>query len=165
MSTKDKVLKELKAILLVTLYFLLWFGTLMLIKVLLLEEYKIEFYGVSIVIIGSLVAAKAVLLLEMVPLGLNQKPAIVDILVRTFLYLTGVAIIVILEHAFEARHEHDGFINALKNLPKSANYYHILVTIICVFWALLFYNLGSIIKTRLGIKGFFKLLKSPIEQY
>lgn len=165
MSGKDKVLKEVKAILLVTLYFLSWFGTLMLIKVLLLEEYKIEFYGASIVIIGSLVAAKAVLLLEMVPLGLNQKPAIVDILVRTFLYLAGVTIILILEHAFEARHEQGGFLNALKNLPKSANYYNVLVNIICVFWALLFYNLGSVIKARLGIKGFLKLLNSPIEHY
>jgi hypothetical protein len=165
MSTKDKLLKELKAILLVSLYFLVWFGTLMVIKVLLLEEYKIEFYGVSVVIVGALIAAKSVLILEHVPLGVSNKPAIVDILLRTFLYLSGVAVILILEHALEARHEYGGFLNALKNLTKSADLYHILVTFICVFWALLFYNLGSVIRGRLGNGGLWKLMISPIQKH
>lgn len=164
MSTKDKILKELKAILLVTLYFLVWFGTLMVIKVLLLQEYKIEFNGLSIVIVGALIAAKSVLILEHVPLGVNNKPAIVDILLRTFLYLAGVAVILILEHALESRHEYGGFLNALKNLTKSADIYHVLVNVICVFWALFFYNLGSVIKGRLGKGGLLKMMISPIQK-
>jgi hypothetical protein len=163
MSTKDKLLKELKAILLVSLYFLVWFGTLMILKVLLLSEYSIEFYGASKVIVGALIVAKAVLILEHVPLGLNNKPAIVDILLRTFLYLAGVAVILILEHALEARHEYGGFLNALKNVTKSADIYHVLVTLICVFGALFFYNLGSVISGRLG-KGIWEMMISPVQE-
>jgi hypothetical protein len=163
-STKDKLLKELKAILLVSLYFLVWFGTLMILKVLLLSEYSIEFYGASKVIVGALIVAKAVLILEHVPLGLNNKPAIVDILLRTFLYLAGVAVILILEHALEARHEYGGFLNALKNVTKSADIYHVLVTLICVFGALFFYNLGSVISGRLGKGGLWEVMISPVQE-
>jgi hypothetical protein len=77
MSTKDKLLKELKAILLVSLYFLVWFGTLMIIKVLLLSEYRIEFYGASIVIVGALIAAKAVLSFPYSELTAPSKPTLI----------------------------------------------------------------------------------------
>lgn len=164
MSTKDKILKELKAILLVTLYFLVWFGTLMVIKVLLLQEYKIEFNGLSIVIVGALIAAKSVLILEHVPLGVNNKPAIVDILLRTLLYLAGITIILVLERGIEGRHEYGGFVNAIKNLSKSADLYHIAVDVICVFGALFFYNLGSVIRGRLGKGGLLKMMISPIQK-
>ena len=163
MSAKEKVLKELKSILLVTLYFLIWFGTLMIIKILLLKDYKIEFYGASIVFFGALITAKAVLLLELVPIKFKNSPAIVEILVRTLLYLAGVAIILILEHAFEARKEYGGFVNALKNLDKSVNFYHIAVNVICVFGALFFYNFGSVINDTIGKGGLWKILKSPIK--
>lgn len=164
MSAKNKLLKELKAILLVSLYFLVWFGTLMIIKVLLLSEYQIEFYGASIVIVGALIAAKAVLILEHVPLGVKDKPAIVDILLRTFLYLAGITIILILERGIEGRHEYGGFVNALKNLTKSAIIYHIVVTVICVFGALFFYNLGSVVRGRLGKGGLWDKMISPVKK-
>lgn len=163
MSTKNKVLKELKSILLVSLYFLIWFGTFMIIKVLILKDYKIEFYGFSIVVIGALITAKAVLILELVPIRLSNFPAIIAILLRTFLYLLGVTIILILERAFEARNEYGGFMNALKNLNKSVDFYHILVNVICVFGALFFYNLGSVINEKLGKGELWKIINSPIK--
>jgi len=164
LSASDKLIKELKSIFWVSLYFLVWFGALMLIKVLLLAEYKIEFHGVSIVIVGALIAAKAVLILEHVPLGLHNKPAIVHVLLRTLLYLFGVAVILILEQAIETSHEQGGFFNALKNLAKSENSYHILVTIICVFGALFFYNLGSVISERIGKARLWEILISPLQK-
>lgn len=164
LSTADKLIKELKSILLVSLYFLSWFGALMVMKVLLLAEYKIEFHGASIVIVGALIAAKAVLILEHVPFGLKNKPAILHVLLRTFLYLFGVAVILILEKALETSHEYGGFLNALKNLVKGEDLYHILVTIICVFGALFFYNLGSVISDRIGKAGLWEILISPIQK-
>lgn len=111
-------MKELKFIFWVSLYFLTWFGALMLIKVLLLNEYKIEFYGASMVVVGALIAAKSVLILENVPLRLHNKPVIIDIILRTILYLAGISIILILERTFEARDEYGGFWNARNfNLP------------------------------------------------
>ena len=164
LSASDKLIKELKSIFWVSLYFLVWFGALMLIKVLLLAEYKIEFHGVSIVIVGALIAAKAVLILEHVPLGLKNKPVILQVLLRTFLYLVGVAVILILEKSIETSHEYGGFFNALKNLPEREDVYHIWVTIICVFGAMFFYNLGSVINDHIGKGGLWKILMSPVQK-
>lgn len=164
LSTADKLKKELKSILLVSLYFLVWFGALMVIKVLLLAEYKIEFQGVSIVIVGALIAAKAVLILEHVPLGLKNKPAILHVFLRTLLYMIGVAVILILEKAIENSHEYGGFINALKKLGEKKDLDHILVTVICVFGAMFFYNLGTLISDRIGKAGLWEILISPIQK-
>lgn len=69
MSIKQKLKHELKAIVLVTLFFAAWLGSLMGLKVLILEDYHIRFGGFSMVLLGALVLAKVVLILEHVPLG------------------------------------------------------------------------------------------------
>ena len=162
MKIKTKIAEELKSFFWISLYFLIWFGALMLIKIFLLEEYKIEFYGVSVVIIGALVVAKSVLILENVPLS-GRKPQIAFyvILKRTLLYLGGVFIVLILEKSFEGQHEYGSFINAFKNLLNDANMYHIWVNIICVFGALFFYNFGSFLNKQLGNGGIMDMLSSP----
>ncbi len=163
MGRKEKLIEELKAVLYAWIYFLIWFAALMLMKVLLLEEYNIKPTGVSIVLVGSLVAAKAVIILQHVPLGTKGKPVIVDILLRTILYLAGVAILMLLEHAFETRKEFGGFLNALKNLGKSADIYHVLVNLICVFGALFFYNFGSALRAYFGKGALGQVLRSPMQ--
>jgi|688.fasta_scaffold24886_4 hypothetical protein len=78
MSTKEKLQHELKAIVLVTLYFAAWLGVFMGLKVLILEDYQIHFGSVSAVLIGALILAKVVLILEYVALGyrLSEKSAL-----------------------------------------------------------------------------------------
>jgi len=165
MSIGAKLFKELKSLSLTALYFLVWFGALMVLKVLMLHEYKLEFYGATMVIVGALIAAKAVLLLENVPLtGSKPSPAIVEVLLRTILYLAGVFIILVLEKSFEARHEYGGFLPAIKGLAGSADRYHIWVNIICMFGAIFFFNLGSVIKVFLGEKGIWKILLAPVPE-
>jgi hypothetical protein len=162
MSFKNKFIKELKSIFWTSMYFLVWFGTMMLIKVLLLEEYQIHFYEISAVIIGALVVAKSVLIMEAIPAskGKNQ-PAWAVVLKRTLLFMAGVFVVLVLEKSIEARHEYGGFSDAFKNLFHDANLYHVWVNTICVFGALLFYNLGFLLKFSLGKGGFKKVLLSP----
>jgi hypothetical protein len=158
---KAKLLHELNELFWVSLYFLCWFGALMLIKLLLLHEYKLEFYGASIVFVGALVAAKAVILLKRVPLLKNQ-PAWLDVVLRTLLYLAGVFVLLVLEKGFEARHEYGGFFAALKNTFKDSNDYHIWINTLCVFGTLFFFNFGEVIKLHLGVDSFLKLLRKPL---
>jgi hypothetical protein len=70
------------------LYVFLWIGLLVTVKKLVLAEYQIEFAGLSAALIGALVLAKVVLILEHVPLGLltHNRPAWVEVMVRTVLY-------------------------------------------------------------------------------
>ena len=161
MSAREKIVNELKAVFWTSLYFLCWFGGLMLIKQLLLHEYKIEFYGASIVILGAMVSAKAVLILEKAPIFHKSKTALSVILKRSLVYLLGVFLILVFEKAYEARHEYGGFINALKSLTKEANMYHIWANILVVFGALLFYNLWTVIKNHLGKGGLKEILLGP----
>lgn len=164
-SMKDKVKNELISIFWTTLYFLCWFGGLMVLKILLLKEYNIEFAGLSIVIISALVVAKVVLILENVSFSSAKgRKAYVDVLGRTMLYLGGVTLIMILEKSFEARHEYNGVYDAFMNLANQADVYHIWVNALCVFGALLLFNIWSVVKKTYGDGIFLKLMNSPISK-
>lgn len=166
MITKEKIKSEIRGVFYTTLYFFTWFAGLYIIKVLLLEEYNIEFSDFSAVFVGALICAKVVMILEYVPIPFTKnKPAWVEVLIRTFLYLIGVFIVLVLEKSFEARHEYGGFIEAFKNLKNVTNDYHIYVNIICVFGALIVFNTWSVIKLKLGKGKFRKLMTSKVEAF
>jgi hypothetical protein len=67
MSLQERLGEEIKAVALTTLYFAVWFGVLIVLKELLLAEYRIEVRGLSLALVGALVVAKVVLLMEHVP--------------------------------------------------------------------------------------------------
>ncbi len=69
MNITQKIVHEIKAVTVVTIYFCCWLSALLLIKHLLLAEYKIVFVDYSMALIGALILAKVVLVLECVPLG------------------------------------------------------------------------------------------------
>jgi len=167
MSVKKKLVNELKSFGITTLYFALWFGILMLIKVILLEKYKVEFEGVSMALIGALVVAKVILILENVNLGswVRKKPAIVDIIVRTLLYVGGVAIVMLLEKSFDGRNEYGGFWQSLENVFQHADIHHFWVAVICVTLAILGFNTISVINKALGKGKVRQIIFSPIKEF
>jgi len=163
MSLKEKIVHELRTVLLTTVYFLLWFGALMLIKVLLLREYQIEFFGLTKVIIGALVIAKVVLVLEYVhfPFTRNQ-PAWLEMLLRTLFYMAGVWLVLAIERAIELSGEYGSFTSTFGHLFEEANFYHVWVSVIVVSGALLFFNIWSVIKMHYGKNIFRKMMNEPL---
>ncbi len=163
MSIQQKLKHELKSIVLVTLYFAAWLGMLMALKVLILEDYQIRFCGFSMVLIGALVLAKVVLILEHVPLGawLRDRPVLFDVMLRTLLYAVGTLVVMLLEKAFESRHEQGGFGPALLNIFQHRDMPHLWANTICVTGALLFYNLLSVLNRHLGAGGLARVFLSP----
>jgi hypothetical protein len=163
MSIRKKLRHEIKAIVLVTLFFAAWLGVLMGLKVLILEGYQIRFAGVSAVLIGALVLAKVVLILEHVSLGgwLRNQPVLVDVILRTLLYASGTLVVMLLEKAFESRHEQGGFGPALMNVFQHRDMPHVWVNTICVTGALLFHNLLSALNHHLGTGGLARIFLSP----
>lgn len=164
MNWKEKLKNELKSVGIATLYFLIWFGFLMLIKVLLLKDYNIEFTSVSMVIVGAVVVAKVILIMEYIPLGpwVKKQPAYVDLILRTVLYSLGVLVILILEKGFEGSSEYGGFISSVIQTFNQADIYHVWVNTIVVFGALLGFNFLTLIRTRLGKGVLFGMLKEPL---
>ena len=160
---QQKLKHELKAIVTVTLFFAAWLGMLMGLKVLILEDYHIRFGGFSIVLLGALVLAKVVLILEHVPLGawLRSRPVLVDVMLRTLLYALGTLGVLLLEKAFESRHEQGGFGPALMKVLQHRDMPHLWANTICVTGALLFYNLLSVLNRHVGTGGLARVFLSP----
>ncbi len=163
MSVQEKLKHEMKAVVLVTLFFAAWLGVFMVLKVLILEDYQIRFGSFSAVLIGALILAKVVLILEHVPLGawVRNQPVLVDVVWRTLLYASGTLVVLLLEKSLESRHEQGGFGPALMNVFQHRDMPHIWANTICVTGALLFYNLLSALKRHLGSGGLAGVFLSP----
>jgi hypothetical protein len=166
MSIQEKLKHELKAVILVTLFFAIWLGIFMGLKMLILDGYQIRFGSVSAVLIGALVLAKVVLILEHVPLGgwMKNQPVLLDVILRTALYAFGTFVVMLLEKAFESRHEQGGFVSALMNVFQHRDMPHIWANTICVTGALLFYNVLAVLNRHLGSGGSSRIFFSPPQE-
>lgn len=163
MNMPEKLKYELKSLVIAFVYFALWIGTLMLIKKLILEEYHIQYQGLSAVLLGALVLSKVVLLMESIPLGswAERQPAWVGIVLRTLLYSTGVLVVLLLEKALEGRHEYGSFMASFKAVFQHADIYHVWANTICLSGALLCFNVLALIRKRLGNNALTRLLTTP----
>jgi hypothetical protein len=163
MGIQEKLKHELKAVVLVTLFFAAWLGVVLGLKILILEDYQISFGSISVVLIGALVLAKVVLILEHVPLGGWQRnqPVLMETILRTILYALGTFVVILLEKAFESRHEQGGFGLALMSVFQHRDMPHVWANTICVGGALLFYNLLSALNRQLGTGGLARIFLTP----
>jgi hypothetical protein len=152
MNLGHKLLHELEAVALTTLFFGTWAAVLVVLKTLVLADYQIEFRGFTAAAIGTLVLAKVVLILQHVPLGswIEHRPRAVDIVVRTALYGSAALVVMLLEKAFEARHEYGGFSNSLVNVFQHRDINHVWVNAICLACALLAFNAFTVVRDYVG---------------
>jgi hypothetical protein len=152
MSLKQRTLKEIKAVGLLTFYFGVWFEIMLFVKRLVLAQYEIEFRGAWLALLGAWVVAKVVIVMEHVSLGrwVRRKPVAVDIALRTLLYTLGVLIVLLLEKAFEARHEAGGLGKALITLFQPRGIDRVWAATICVGGSLLGFNVLSVLYRDFG---------------
>lgn len=162
----QKLINELKVVAVTTLYFAAWIGVLMVLKTLILEEYGIAFREVSAVLIGALILAKVVLVLEHVSLGAwtRTQPAWVDGVLRTGLYGLGVVGVRLLEKAFDGWHAHGDFGPSLLSVFQHVDIYHVWASTITVSAALLVYNSVAVLQRHLGGGSLIKLFLSPFPE-
>lgn len=154
-----KILHEIIVIARTATYFAIVFLFMMVMKKLYLKDYDIEFTGISQALIGALIISKVILLLELISLGswVQRQPPIVDVTLRTLLYTLGVLIVVMLEKAFEARHEVSGFGNAISHVIDHRDVYHVWATTLGASASIFFYNTFSVVQRLLGKNGIYKL--------
>ena len=166
MSIAQKFRHEIAAVIALTLYFGCWLGVLVLLKYLLLAEYHIAFNHFSVALVGALVLAKVVLVLEHVSFGawVRSRPAWVDVVLRTVLYAFGVFVVLLLEKAFEGRHEYDGFGASLVMQFQHADSIHVWLNTICLSAALLSYNMLSVMRKRLGKGALLRMFLTPLPE-
>lgn len=146
------ILKEIRSIILVTLYFATSFAIFMMLKRLLLAEYGIEFQGLSTALLGALVTAKVVIVLERVPLHKLYQgwPAVTDVVLRSSVYTITVLIVLLIEKAIESRMEHGGFGAAARNILEHPDIQQIWAATLCVGLAFIAYNAFGIVRREIG---------------
>jgi hypothetical protein len=166
MSVTERLREEIRSLGVTMLFFASWFGVMVFLKWLVLAEYSIEFGDVSIVIVGALIVAKVVLVLENVPIDTwtRNRPALVHVLVRTALYGLGILVVLLLEKAFEMRHDYGGFVPTLEQVLRHQDFHHVLASTIGVTGALLVFNSMLVIQRHLGQRGLLELFLSPLPE-
>jgi hypothetical protein len=153
MSFKEKVKHEIKEVGIVTLYFLVCFAIILLLKKLFLAEYEIEFNALSAAVIGALVIGKVVVILDKTAIGnrFGQSHAgYIDVLYRSLVYTFFVALVVFAEKVFHASHEAEGFIPAVRHALEKTDINHLWATVIGVFLSFIGYNVLNTISHHLG---------------
>lgn len=164
MNIKQRLKHEIAAMAWLTLYFGCWLGALVLLKYLVLAEYSIAFHGLSVALVGALVLAKVVLLLEYIPLGpwVMARPAWVDVVFRTALYALGLLVVLLLEKAFESRHDYGSVSASLLAVLQHTDVKHVWLNTICLSAALLSYNMLSVVHKRLGKGALLQMFMTPL---
>jgi len=164
MSAMEKLKEEIRSVLLLTLYFAVWLGVLIVIKKLILAEYDIEFKGFTVALVGSLVLAKVVLISEYVSLGswIRNRPALMEVIMRTLFYTLGVFVVLVVEKSFEGRHEYGGFIPSMIAKFQTVEGFHVWANVICISGALLVYNIFSALKKIFGEGRLLQALLRPL---
>ncbi len=156
---RQKILREIKSVGLITIYFALCFAVMMLLKHLVLAQHEIQFRGLSLAIVAALVVGKVVAVLEKVPLGpwVRRQPAVLDVVVRTVIYTLGVFVVLLLERSFKLRHQAGGFGSALVSVVENRDSARVWATTISVGGTLLAFNLVSILRRHLGKRALIRL--------
>ena len=166
MSFRQKLIHELEELTVIWLYFVVWMGVFIALKKLILSEYHIAFNGLSAALVGGLILAKVVLIFRNIPLNrwTRERPAWVDTVLRTVLYGGGVVVVLLLEKAFEGRHEYGGFTASLKSLFQHADIDHVWANAICITGALLVYNAFSTVGRQLGDGALAGAFSEPLRE-
>jgi len=142
MSFVQKLKKEIIEILLVTAYFLLCFGVLILIKKLTLAQVEVEFYGFSAALVGALVMSKVVILLDKTPLGkiYIRQALYKNVLFKSIIYTLVLTFVLFIENLIHTLLEGNNFMEAIKSIHEHRDPMQFRLILIASFFSLGSYN-------------------------
>jgi hypothetical protein len=159
-----RIRHELREVGLVTVYFLFCFGTILILKKLFLADYHVKFYALSAAVVGALVAAKVVVVLDHTGAGTRfdtRGSLAASAAYKTLVY--GVAAFVVLwaEQLFHAYRETGGLGTAVLEVWAHRDRNVILAKLICVALTFFGYHLFTGIDRRLGEGTLRRMLWEP----
>jgi hypothetical protein len=158
MTLSERIRVEAREIGIVTSYFLICFLFFLTLKKLLLEEYDVRVSVVGTALIGALVMAKVVILLDKTPLGNAFGSRLWSrTLWRSLLYAAIAFLVTAAERLFDAYRQPDGLSSALHELWAERDVHHFLAMNLAVTVSLLVYNAFIEIEQEMG-KGSLRRL-------
>jgi hypothetical protein len=153
MSVMQTVKRELKEVGLVTVYFLVCFGIMLLLKKLVLAEYEVEFYALSGVVVGALVAAKVVVILDKTRVGtrFDETHSVgVAAIYKTAWYAVATFFVLFAEKLFHAYRETGALGPAIVDVWEHRDRDVMFAKVIVIGIAYVGYHLYAGIDRRLG---------------
>jgi hypothetical protein len=158
LSISERIGHELREIGLVSLYFLTCFLLFLSLKKLILAEYGIEVWVFHTALIGALVVAKVVVLLDKTSFGDRHRSGrvVFHVLWRSLAYTAVVFVVSGAERLFELYRETEKLPEALSQLWAGKDFHHFLAMNLGVALSFLLYNSFSEIDRRLGEGGLRK---------
>ena len=155
--------RELKAVGLVTLYFLFCFGIILTLKKLFLEDYQIKVYALSTAVVSALIAAKIVVTLDHTRAGTRfdaSQPLATAVTYKTLVYGAVGFGFLLAEQLFHAYRATGGLERAMTEVWAHRDRNVILAKVICVALTFAGYHLYAGIDRRLGEGTLRRLLVS-----
>ena len=149
----EKLLEEVRAAGLATLYFLCCFLLIVLLKKLFLAQYDIAFYGLSAAAVGAAIVGKVVVVLDKTGAGKrfeSSRPPWVSVLYKTLVYTIVVLVVVAAEKVFHAYRESGELGHAVAEVWNGRDRNNVLATVVCVGLSFTAYNLFSAINRSLA---------------
>jgi hypothetical protein len=144
-------------------YFAFYFTIFIVFKKLILAHYDISYYGFGAAMVGALIAAKAVLIVESSPLSrpLRSAKPYLKILYDTLLYTTLSLIFLYLERVLELVHKEGTWRMAFLTLGKMEDWYQFLATVGWAGLSFLGYSFFAAINRHWGEGAVLKMLVTP----
>jgi hypothetical protein len=143
----------------VFVFFLVAFLLQLLIIKLAVAEFSIPITAFSKAVVGALLAAKAVLILDETRIGraLERYRKIVAVAVKTILYGFGTLLLGYLERFLEALHRVGSFDGAVQDMIDQANIYRFFAWVLGVTLIFAIYFALSEIKDQMGKDALWSL--------
>lgn len=145
--------EELRTAGLATLFFLVCFLFVIVLKKLFLAQYDIGFYGLSAAVLGAAVAGKVVVVLDKLKAGTRfeaTRSPLVSVAYKTVVYSLGALLVVAAEKVFHAYRELGELGGAMGEVWHGRDRNTILATVLCIGAAFAGYNVLSAINRRLA---------------
>lgn len=144
--------KEFKKVGILALFFTICFVYIFVVMNLFLKTYSIDTYGISKVIVGSLFAAKAILILDKTPFinQFKQFPRYVHLFYKTLLYTTAVALMGILEGMIHGYGETHQWGDAFRIFLETKNLNSYIATNLCIGVVFFIYSIQTELEDKFG---------------
>jgi hypothetical protein len=159
MTIGERIRHEVREIGLVTLYFLSCFLFFLSLKKLFLEQYHLKITIFRTAVIGALVVAKVVVLLEKTSFGnrFRSVSLFAHVLWRSLCYTAIVFLVTLAERLFHLYRESSELSRALSELWAGRDFNHFMAMNLCLGFSFLIYNCFSEIDHHLGEGGLRRL--------
>lgn len=145
------IVREVRQALPAFLFFFVAFHMIAVTKTVILEDYKISVTGVAVATVGALIVAKAILLVEKLPVPRPfSSRAVYSVLWKTVMFGTVATLFRALEELIPRIAKHGGWVRNAQEIVETVSWQHFLIF---QMWLLGLLFLYCVVSTLVGLIG------------